>query len=108
MIVLGGEHEDTTTSMNDLALAYMNQGQWNKAEELGVRVVAISKRVHGDKRPGTLSSMANLARTWKSLGRKQEAISLTENCLQLEMQISSMDRFAAGYRFGVLNKWKKE
>lgn len=39
------------------------QGWWKEAEELGIQVIEICKRVLGEEHPETLTNMANLART---------------------------------------------
>jgi Tetratricopeptide repeat len=43
--LLGQEHPDTLSSMNNLASTYQNQGRWKEAEELGVQVMETTKRV---------------------------------------------------------------
>ncbi|KAN0066838.1 hypothetical protein V8E54_015010 [Elaphomyces granulatus] len=63
--VLGPEHPDTLTSMNDLALIYRKQGRWVEAEKL--------KTVLGPEHPLTLTSMNNLASTYWNQGRWTEA-----------------------------------
>jgi hypothetical protein len=46
--VLGAEHPDTLTSMDNLALTYGDQGRWMEAEELVLRVMeTMKKRVLG-------------------------------------------------------------
>jgi hypothetical protein len=40
-------------------------------------------RVLGEEHPDTLTSMANLARTWKSCGRDTDALELITECLRL-------------------------
>jgi tetratricopeptide (TPR) repeat protein len=71
--VLGAEHPDTLTSMNNLALTYRNQGRWKEAEELNVQVMEMRKRVLGTEHPDTLTSMNNLASTYQNLGKWKEA-----------------------------------
>jgi GTPase SAR1 family protein len=61
--VLGAEHPDTLTTMNNLALTYTNQGRWKEAEEMDVQVMETRKRVLGDEHPDTLTTMNNLAST---------------------------------------------
>jgi hypothetical protein len=39
--VLGDEHLDTLASMHNLVLTYIDQGQWIKAEKLGLQVVRL-------------------------------------------------------------------
>ncbi|RYP69598.1 hypothetical protein DL770_008204 [Monosporascus sp. CRB-9-2] len=60
--LLGEDHLDTLTSMNNLASTYSKQGRWKEAEELGVRTLKTRKRVLGEDHPDTLISMHNL--TW--------------------------------------------
>lgn len=45
--ILGEEHQDTLSSMANLASTYGNQGRWKEAEELEVRVMETTKRVLG-------------------------------------------------------------
>ena len=72
-MVLGGEHPDTLTSMNNLASTFRNQGRWREAEELFVQVMETSGRMLGEEHPSTLTSMANLASTFRNQGRWEEA-----------------------------------
>ena len=51
------------------------------------RVFKGPEEVLGKEHPDTLTSTANLARTWKSQSRNGEAISLMEMCFQLQKQI---------------------
>jgi Tetratricopeptide repeat len=62
--VLGQEHPHTLSSMNNLALTYLDQECWKEAEELKVQVMEIRKIVLGREHPYTLSSMNNLALTY--------------------------------------------
>ena len=71
--VLGAEHPDTLTSMNNLASTYWSQGRWKEAEELFVQVMETRKKVSGAEHPSTLTSMNNLALTYRSQGRWKEA-----------------------------------
>jgi hypothetical protein len=41
------------------------QGQWKEAEELEVQVMQTRKRVLGEEHPETLTTMRNLASTYK-------------------------------------------
>jgi len=51
--VLGQEHPDTLTTMNNLAFTYNSQGRWKEAEELQVQVIATRKLVQGKEHPDT-------------------------------------------------------
>ena len=45
--MLGQEHPDTLTSMDNLASTYQNQGRWKEAEELEVQVMETKKEGAG-------------------------------------------------------------
>jgi len=45
-----------------------NQGRWKEAEELQVLVMKITKRVLGQEHANSLTSMANLASTYRNQG----------------------------------------
>jgi len=49
------------------------RGQWNKAEELQAQAVEIRKTILGAEHPDTLSSMANLASSFRNQGRWEKA-----------------------------------
>jgi tetratricopeptide (TPR) repeat protein len=112
--VLGDEHPDTLTSMNNLALAYKSQGRWKDAEELQVQEVQTRKRVLSDEHPSTLTSMGNLALTYKSQGRWKEAEELQMQVLQTWKRVlgdehpstlTSMGNLAATYKSQ--GQWKE-
>ncbi|KAJ5827894.1 hypothetical protein N7447_004657 [Penicillium robsamsonii] len=82
---LGADHPHTLSSMANLASTFRNQGRWGKrssslkqgrwkeAEQLFMQVIEISKAKLGADHPHTLSSMANLASTFRNQGRWGEA-----------------------------------
>ncbi|KAI1116993.1 P-loop containing nucleoside triphosphate hydrolase protein [Nemania sp. NC0429] len=86
-MVLGPEHPDTLTSMDNLASTYWNQGRWKEAELLEVQVLEIRKTVLGPKHPDTLTSMANLASTYWNQGRLKEAELLEIHALEMEKTV---------------------
>ena len=59
--VLGPEHPDTLTSVNNLAALYQAQGRYGEAEPLYRRALEASERVLGPEHPDTLTSVNNLA-----------------------------------------------
>jgi hypothetical protein len=59
--VLGKEHPDTLTSMNNLALVRSGQGKYKQAEEMNRQALGLSEMVLGKEHPFTLTSMNNLA-----------------------------------------------
>ncbi|KAI2947422.1 hypothetical protein CBS147321_3046 [Aspergillus niger] len=85
--VLGPEHLDTLTSMNNLASIYTNQGRWKEAEDLGVQVMKPFKQVLGPEHPYTLTSMNNLAFTYMNQGRWNEAEDLGVQAMELRKRV---------------------
>ena len=79
-------------SLWGLGLAtYGKQGRWKEAEELDVQVMETKTRVLGAEYPDTLTSMNNLAFTWKGQGRVAEDIKLMEKCVQLQALVLGAD-----------------
>jgi hypothetical protein len=72
-------------------LVYEDQGRLKEAEELGVQVMETRKRLLGPEYLDTLSSMDNLAFTWKRQGKDSRALQLMEECVQLRLQMLSMN-----------------
>ncbi|EUC58653.1 nephrocystin-3 protein [Rhizoctonia solani AG-3 Rhs1AP] len=85
--VLGEEHPDTLTSMNNLAYIYSNLGRHSEAEQLQVKVLDARKRVQGEEHPETLRSMNNLASTYFNLGRHNEAEQLQFKVLDTQKRV---------------------
>ncbi|CBF88420.1 uncharacterized protein ANIA_00971 [Aspergillus nidulans FGSC A4] len=69
----GSEHQLTINSMHDLASTYTEVGRLTEAEELGLQVVEISKRVLGPEHSDTLGSIALLSSIYKKLGNLNKA-----------------------------------
>ena len=69
--------------MNNLAVIYSKQGQWEESEKLHLQVLEVRKRVLGAEHSDTLLSMYNLAVCWKKQGRHSEAIALMETVVEL-------------------------
>ncbi len=105
-IVLGPEHPDTVHSMHSLAVAYLDQRRWQKAEELLVQVLALTRKTLGEEHENTLISLNNLASTYMAQGRWQEAERLQVQVLALKRKtlgeehadtLSSMHHLANTY-----------
>ena len=71
--VLGKEHPDTLTSVNNLADLYQAQGRYGEAEPLYKRALEARERVLGKEHPDTLASVNNLAALYQAQGRYAEA-----------------------------------
>lgn len=81
--VLGAEHPDTLTSMNNLAVTYLSQRIWEKAGTLLAQVLEGMKRVLGAEHPETQTCMQNLAIVRYKQERKNEAIAMVENIVEI-------------------------
>ena len=60
--MLGPEHPDTLTSVNNLAFLYRSQGRYAEAEPLYQRALAGMERVLGKDHPNTKVVRENLKR----------------------------------------------
>src|SRR6266511_1513037 len=79
--VLGDDHPDTLTSMNNLAETRRTLGDFEGARELFEETLARSRRVLGDDHPDTLISMSLLAASRHALGNFEGARGLHEQAL---------------------------
>jgi tetratricopeptide (TPR) repeat protein len=66
---------------------FLQRGHWKKAEELFVRDMKMSLRVLGQEHPDTLTSMANLASTYRNQGRWKEAEELDVQVMETRMRV---------------------
>ena len=62
----------------------------------------------GEDHPDTLTSMSNLAYTWKSSGRDAEAIDLLQNCLAKRKQIIGLNHPDTLSTSETLLEWKRK
>ena len=85
--VLGPEHPDTLTSMNDLATDLDDSGHYAEAEKLERKALDISRRVLGSEHPDTLMLMSNLANTLWQEGHYPEAERLNRETLGIQRRV---------------------
>ena len=71
--MLGPEHPDTLTSMENLAKTYSDLGKYDEAEVLQLKVMGLCKKVLGLEHPKTLPRILNLAMTHVIQGKHKEA-----------------------------------
>jgi hypothetical protein len=71
-----------------------------------MRVLEARKRVLGEEHPHTLTSMNNLAFTWRGQGHKEQAINLMSECVRLRTQVLGADHSFTLSSIGALNSWK--
>jgi len=85
--VLGEEHPDTLTAMNNLATTLKAQGDIPAARALQEPALAVCRRVLGEEHPATLTSMNNLATTLKAQGDFPAARALEELALTVRRRV---------------------
>jgi hypothetical protein len=61
--------------------------RWREAEELFVQVMETSLRVRGEEHPDTLTSIANLASTYRNQGRWKEAEELEVQVMETRKRV---------------------
>jgi len=92
---------------SNFALVMMENGDWNKAEQLFVEVMKMRKKLLGTEHPSTLASMANLASTYRNQGRWNEAERLEVQVMDMRKKLlgiehpdtlASMANLASTYR----------
>ena len=69
--------------MNNLALIFSNQGQFEEAEKLQMQVLKLHRKVLAPDHPHTLASINNLASTFAKQGKFEEAGKLKMQVLNL-------------------------
>ncbi|WP_413199576.1 CHAT domain-containing protein, partial [Nostoc piscinale] len=81
--VLGKEHPDVASSLNNLALLYKKQGKYQQAEPLYQRSLAIFEKLLGKEHPLVATSLNNLALVYKAQGKYQQAEPLYQRSLTI-------------------------
>ena len=71
--LLGREHRDTLTSVNNLGLVLESQGKYKEAEVMHRRALEGREKVLGREHPDTLTSINNLGSVLASQGKYKEA-----------------------------------
>jgi serine/threonine protein kinase/Flp pilus assembly protein TadD len=85
--VLGPNHPQTLSSMDDLALNLSREGHYSEAEKLQRETLDARRRVLGPRHPDTLTSMSNLAWAIGRQGRYPEAEKLQRETLDLRRRV---------------------
>ena len=81
--ILGEEHPDVATSLNNLAALYQAQGNYTKAEPLYRRALAIYEKVLGEEHPDVATSLNNLAQLYRVQRNYIKAEPLYERALAI-------------------------
>ncbi|KAL2810943.1 hypothetical protein BJX63DRAFT_433767 [Aspergillus granulosus] len=88
-LALAAPLQPSSTTRSDPAKVKLDDdlsGQLKKAEEPGMQVIEVRKQVLGPEHPGTLTSMANLASTYRNQGRWKEAKELEVQVMEIRRQ----------------------
>ncbi|HXW71234.1 MAG TPA: tetratricopeptide repeat protein [Methylocella sp.] len=88
---LGAEHPSTATSLNNLALVLLDQGDYAAAKPLLKRALAIREKVQGAEHPDTATSLNALAGLLYSQGHYAAAKPLFERGLAISEKVLGAD-----------------
>jgi tetratricopeptide (TPR) repeat protein/nucleoside phosphorylase len=89
--LLGADHLNTATSLNNLAGLYYEQGRYAQAEPLYVRALSIYKQHVGTEHPLIAGSLNNLASLYRTQGKYAQAEPLYQQALVIDEQIYEPD-----------------
>ena len=100
--------DDPKTDILNMVLRWLENGinRRKEAEELEVQVMETSLRVLGQEHPDTLTSMNNLAFTWRTQGRDNEAWKLMEECFLLRKLKLGADHPDTVSSLTTLHEWQ--
>ncbi|RYC82197.1 hypothetical protein BFJ63_vAg14905 [Fusarium oxysporum f. sp. narcissi] len=85
--ILGDEHPDTITAMNNLAATLSDEGKLDEAASMMKEALEKMQRILGDEHPDTLMAMNNLAATLRDQGKLDEAASMKREVLEKRQRI---------------------
>ncbi|NER24952.1 MAG: tetratricopeptide repeat protein [Symploca sp. SIO1C2] len=85
--ILGEEHPDVATSINNLAGLYESQGRYEEAEPFYLQALEMNKQLFGDEHPNVATSINNLAFLYRRQGRYEEAESLYRQALEMRKRL---------------------
>ena len=85
--ILGAEHPDVATSLNNLAALYYSQGKYAQAEPLYQRALAIHEKVLGAEHPDVATSLNNLAELYYSQGKYTQAEPLYQRSMAIQEKV---------------------
>ena len=85
--VLGKEHPDVATSINNLATLYQAMRSYSQAELLYQRSLAIREKVLGKDHPDVANSLNNLAALYQDLGNYSQTELLYQRSLAIREKV---------------------
>ncbi|MFC8349995.1 FxSxx-COOH system tetratricopeptide repeat protein [Streptomyces sp. NPDC057280] len=84
---LGPDHDDTLRAAHNLARAYSDTRDYERARALNEDTLNRRRRLYGDEDPQTLASVVALAIRLQALGRHEEALALEEETLAVQRRV---------------------
>jgi tetratricopeptide (TPR) repeat protein len=87
----GVEHPETATALNNLAFIYMQQGQYEQAEQLLVQAFSIRENHLGTKHPDTARSLYNLAVLYQTQGQYEQAEQRLVQALSIQVNLFGLE-----------------
>jgi tetratricopeptide (TPR) repeat protein len=85
--LLGTEHPDVATSLNNLAVLYKKQGRYEEAEPLYRQALEMLRKLLGPEHPDVATSLGNLAVLYNRQGRYEEAEPFYRQCLEMKRKL---------------------
>ncbi|MBX3403391.1 MAG: serine/threonine protein kinase [Phycisphaeraceae bacterium] len=89
--LLGHEHREALTMMNNLAIGLKDIGRYDESDELLRELIEIRERLHGRDHPQTLYALNSLAANMQRQGRNEEAEPLLRETLERRRRILGDD-----------------
>ncbi|SCO84729.1 uncharacterized protein FRV6_08856 [Fusarium oxysporum] len=84
---VGGTEIKTATLLAKVSYFLYNRGRWKEREPVDSRAWGLRRAVLGEKHPGTIRSMADLATTYHAQGRYDKAESIYQEVLDLRREV---------------------
>ena len=98
--VLGPDHPETLTVMNNLSSTYRALGMRDKALALSKAELEISIRVLGEEHPDTITSIANMGAALRADGKCLEALPYLERAVRASRKVLTPDNPGTAYALG--------
>ncbi|KAK3174783.1 hypothetical protein OEA41_002029 [Lepraria neglecta] len=80
--VLGEEHPDTLTAMNNLANSLSEKGRLDETASMSQQVLEKRRRILGEEHPDTIRAISNLANSLSDQGQLDKALSIQQEVLE--------------------------
>lgn len=98
--VLGPEHHETMTSVNNLAVVYFELGRIKESETLRRRDLEVSIRTLGEEHPDSITTQANFGAFLLKQKRFDEALPYLEKAVALSKKVLTPDSPGTAFALG--------